>query len=225
VNDPASGSGAAINPEIAHSILTGSFKTNYHDLGSSRDTPVPALFVHGSGPGVSAWANWRLVLPLMSAHRRVIAPDMLGFGYTDRPDHAQYRMVAWIQQLLDLLDALEIEAVDLIGNSFGGALALAFAIEHPRRVRRIVLMGSVGVPFAITKGLDDVWGYTPSFENMRELMDVFAYDRRLVNDELARLRYHASIRPGFKSPLRRCFRRRASAGSTPWPAPNRRSGR
>jgi 2-hydroxymuconate-semialdehyde hydrolase len=130
---------------------------------------------------------------------------MLGFGYTDRPDHAQYRMVAWIQQLLDLLDALEIEAVDLIGNSFGGALALAFAIEHPRRVRRIVLMGSVGVPFAITKGLDDVWGYTPSFENMRELMDVFAYDRRLVNDELARLRYHASIRPGFQESFAAMF--------------------
>jgi 2-hydroxymuconate-semialdehyde hydrolase len=54
------------------------------------------------------------------------------------------------------------------------------------------------VRFPITPGLDAVWGYTPSFENMRRIMDVFAHDRRLVNDELAKLRYEASIRPGFQ---------------------------
>jgi 2-hydroxymuconate-semialdehyde hydrolase len=65
-------------------------------------------------------------------------------------------------------------------------------------VRRLVLMGSVGVPFPITQGLDDVWGYQPSFEAMRKLLDVFAQDRALVSDELAELRYQASIRPGFQ---------------------------
>ena len=58
-------------------------------------------------------------------------------------------------------------------------------------------MGAVGVPFEITPALDAVWGYEPSFENMRRIMDVFAYDRGLVNDQLAQLRYEASIRPGF----------------------------
>jgi 2-hydroxymuconate-semialdehyde hydrolase len=65
-------------------------------------------------------------------------------------------------------------------------------------VRRLVLMGSVGVPFAITQGLDEVWGYTPSLPNMRRIMDWFAFDRGLVTDELAKLRYEASIRPGFQ---------------------------
>jgi 2-hydroxymuconate-semialdehyde hydrolase len=65
-------------------------------------------------------------------------------------------------------------------------------------VRRLVLMGSVGVTFPITPGLDAVWGYTPSLDNMRKLLDIFAYDRGLVSDELARLRYEASIRPGFQ---------------------------
>jgi len=182
------------NPEIANSIRTGAFHTNVHDLGEG----APVLFIHGSGPGVSAWANWRLVLPVLAQTRRVIAPDMAGFGFTERVPGAAYTMDAWVQQALDLLDALDIERADVVGNSFGGALALALAIRAPHRVRRLVLMGSVGVPFAITPGLDAVWGYTPSFANMRRIMDVFAFDRTLVTDELAQLRYEASTRPGFQ---------------------------
>ncbi len=189
------------NPEIAHSIKTGSFNTNVHDLG---DGP-PVMFVHGSGPGVSAYANWRLVMPALAKHRRVIAPDMVGFGFTDRPGGIEYSMNTWVQQALDVLDALGLAQVDLVGNSFGGALSLALAIRAPHRVRRLVLMGSVGVSFPITPGLDAVWGYEPSFETMRRLLDIFAYSRELVNDELAQLRYQASIRPGFQESFSAMF--------------------
>ena len=182
------------NPELGRRVRTGAFESNVHDLGSGR----PVLMIHGSGPGVSAWANWRLAMPVLAASRRVIAPDMVGFGYTDRPVGINYNMDTWVQQALDLLDALDLPQVDLVGNSFGGALSLALTIRAPERVRRLVLMGSVGVPFPITSGLDAVWGYEPSFETMRRLLDVFAHDRKLVNDELARLRYEASIRPGFQ---------------------------
>lgn len=182
------------NPEIGRQIRTGVFETNVHDMGEG----APVLFIHGSGPGVSAWANWRLPMPVIANSRRAIAPDMVGFGYTDRPPGIAYTMDTWVQQALDLLDALDIERADVVGNSFGGALSLALAIRAPHRVRRLVLMGSVGVPFAITPGLDAVWGYTPSFENMRRIMDVFAHDRSLVTDELAQLRHEASIRPGFQ---------------------------
>ena len=66
-------------------------------------------------------------------------------------------------------------------------------------------MGSVGVSFPITDGLDRVWGYEPSFQTMRSLMDTFAYDRELVTDELAELRYQASIRPGFQESFAQMF--------------------
>lgn len=189
------------NPEVAHTIVADGIRTNYHDVGSGD----PVLLIHGSGPGVSAWANWRLVMPALSERARVIAPDMVGFGYSERPDGFVYGMDAWVRQAVGLLDALGIERTDLVGNSFGGGLALALAIRHPGRVRRLVLMGSVGVPFRITPGLDAVWGYTPSFENMRAIMDCFAWDRALVNDELARLRYEASIRPGFQESFAAMF--------------------
>jgi 2-hydroxymuconate-semialdehyde hydrolase len=182
-------------------VLANGIRTNVHDVGQGP----PVLLIHGSGPGVTAWANWRLVMPDLARQARVIAPDMVGFGYTDRPQGQRYDMDAWVAQAVGLLDALGIEQTDLVGNSFGGALALALAIRHPKRVRRLVLMGSVGVTFPITPGLDAVWGYTPSLDNMRKLLDIFAYDRGLVSDELARLRYEASIRPGFQESFAAMF--------------------
>ena len=193
----------APSPEIGRSVCTGGFDTNVHDLGRGGGRPL--LMIHGSGPGVSAWANWRLALPVLSQKRRVVAPDMVGFGFTDRPASVTYSMDTWVKQAIDLMDALDLPQVDLVGNSFGGALALALAIRHPQRVRRLVLMGSVGVPFQITQGLDDVWGYTPSIDAMRGLLDYFAYSRELVNDELAQLRYEASIRPGFQESFSAMF--------------------
>lgn len=191
----------ANSPEIARSVSAAGIRTNVHDVGEG----APVLLIHGSGPGVSAWANWRLTLPELSKARRVIAPDMVGFGFTERPAGFAYGLDAWVGHAVGLLDALGIDRTDLVGNSFGGAIALALAIRHPERVRRLVLMGSVGVPFAITPGLDAVWGYEPSIAAMRGLLDLFAFDRGLVNDELAELRYQASIRPGFQESFAAMF--------------------
>ena len=191
----------ATSPEIGQRIVAAGIETNVHDMG----TGFPVLMIHGSGPGVSAWANWRLVMPALATQARVIAPDMAGFGFSARPEGYDYTMDNWVAQAVGVLDALDIEQADLVGNSFGGALALALAIRHPQRVRRLVLMGSVGVRFEITPGLDAVWGYTPSLDNMRAILDLFAWDRTLVNDELAQLRYAASIRPGFQESFSAMF--------------------
>lgn len=181
-------------PEIGRSIVAGGLRTNYHDMGSGS----PVVLIHGSGPGVSAWANWRLALPMLARTRRAIAPDMAGFGYTDRPAGIRYTLDQWVQQAVGFLNALDLERVDLVGNSFGGALSLAIAIRHPGRVRRLVLMGAAGVKFELTPGLDAVWGYTPSVENMKAIMGWFAFDQSLMSEDLARLRYEASIRPGVQ---------------------------
>lgn len=182
------------SPEIGRSIVAAGLRTNYHDLGSG----APVVLIHGSGPGVSAWANWRLALPELAKTRRALALDMAGFGYTDRPDGIRYTLDQWVEQALGFLDALDLEQVDLVGNSFGGALSLALAVRHPQRVRRLVLMGAAGLKFELTPALDAVWGYTPSVENMKSIMNWFAYDTSLMSADLARLRYEASIRPGVQ---------------------------
>jgi len=189
------------NPELGLMVEAGGLMTNVHDRGQG----FPAVLIHGSGPGVSAWANWRLNLPVLAQQRRVIAPDMAGFGFTERRPGESHSMQGWLDHLLGLLDAMGLEQVDLVGNSFGGALALKFALRHPRRVRKLVVMGAVSVTFPLTDGLDAVWGYQPSVANMRALLDLFAYDRGLVNDELAELRYRAAARPGVQEAFAAMF--------------------
>jgi 2-hydroxymuconate-semialdehyde hydrolase len=189
------------NPELGHRIRAAGFDTNYHDQGNGH----PVVMIHGSGPGVTAWANWRLNIGPLSKQARVLAPDMVGFGYTDAPAGTRYGLDTWVEHLVGFLDALELDSVDLVGNSFGGGLALAIAASRPERVRKLVLMGSVGIDFPLTPGLDAVWGYTPSIENMKGLLDVFAHDRKLVNDELAELRYRASTREGVQERFAQMF--------------------
>ncbi len=184
-------------PEIGSSIVADGLATNYHHVGTPTDRP-PVVLLHGSGPGVSAWANWRLNLGPLGERLEVFAPDLVGFGFTERPASADYGLDRWRAHLLGFVDALGLERFSLVGNSFGGALALSLATTVPDRVERLVLMGSVGVPFELTPGLDAVWGYQPSPEAMRGLLDLFAFDRALVTDELAEMRYAASVRPGFQ---------------------------
>lgn len=196
------------NPEVGRSVRTGPFRTNYHDLGEGR----PILFLHGSGPGVSAWANWRGVFERLGDSHRLIALDFAGFGFTEVPDGTEYGLDVWLEQLVAFMDAIGLERAAVVGNSFGGSMALALAIRHPERVEKLVLMGSVGVDFELTEGLDAVWGYEPSPETMGRLMrETFAYDASFVTDDLVRSRYEASLRPGVQE-----------AFSSMFPAPRQR---
>jgi 2-hydroxymuconate-semialdehyde hydrolase len=165
------------NPEIGKSVQLGPVATNYHDIGEG----APVLLIHGSGP-----------------HFRCLAPDMAGFGYSTVPDGYAFTRDDWLDQLVAFMDAVGVEKAHVIGNSFGGSMALALAIAHPERVDRLVLMGSVGVPFDITDGLDAVWGYEPSVANMETIMRIFAYNQALVGEDLVRMRYEASARPGVQ---------------------------
>src|ERR1700752_4602122 len=193
---------ATARPEIGATAIANGIETNYLEDGSGDDTVV---LIHGSGPGVTSYANWRLVIPSLATKFRVVAPDMVGFGFSERPDNVDYSVQKWADQVVGLMDTLGIEKTSLVGNSFGGAIALRIATQHPDRVGKLVLMGSMGVPFPITAGLERVWGYEPSFENMRKVLDVFAYSRDLVNDELAEVRYRGSIQPGFQESFAAMF--------------------
>jgi pimeloyl-ACP methyl ester carboxylesterase len=189
-------------PEIGKSAEANGIRTNYLEAGSGNETVV---LVHGSGPGVTSYANWRLVIPALAENFRVVAPDMVGFGFSDRPDDVTYSLDTWANQTVGLMDTLGIQKAHLVGNSFGGAIALRIATQHPERVGKLVLMGSMGVPFEITEGLDRVWGYEPSVENMRKVLDFFTYDKQMIDDELARSRYEGSIQPGFQEAFSAMF--------------------
>ncbi len=121
----------------------------------------PVLLLHGSGPGVTAAANWRPVIPALSADRRVVSPDQLGFGGTATGAPRSYGRAAWTEHALALPETLGLGPVDVIGNSMGGAIALSMAVTRPGAVRRIVTMGSMGVAMALPYGLNEVWVTPP----------------------------------------------------------------
>ncbi len=190
------------NPEIGSRTETCGYQTNYHDHG---DGPA-VLLLHGSGAGVSAWANWRNLIPVLSKHYRVLAPDLVGFGFTDTPNDYNYRfMDSWIEQVIALLDSTNVDKIHIVGNSFGGALALWLAHKFPERCDRLVLMGPGGWPTVVNDNLKALWSYKPSVENMKALMNIMAYNTDLVTDELADLRYRATIRPGSQENFERIF--------------------
>jgi len=182
-------------------IEAGQIPTHYL-AGGEGDCVV---LLHGSGPGVSAEANWRLILPALARKQRVVAPDLLGFGQTRVSDDTCFNLDVWVRHLEAFLDAMQIDQATLVGNSFGGALALALATRSSARVSRVVLMGAVGVHFSITDALEQVWGYTPSLDNMRRLLKLFAYDTGRITDDLVRLRHEASLVPGIQETYARMF--------------------
>jgi 2-hydroxymuconate-semialdehyde hydrolase len=185
----------AITLETGDYVDAGGYRTHYHEAGSGETL----LFVHGSGPGVTAWANWRLALPVFAEHYHVLAPDVLGFGYSERPPGITYGKDVWVAHLIAFLAAKNVKKCHIVGNSMGGGLAIALAVKRPDLVDRMVLMGSSGLSFPITPGLEAVWGYEPDRERMRTLIaDYFAYDASIATGNLVELRYAASMQPGFQ---------------------------
>jgi len=183
--------------ERGEMIDAGGIRTHYHDVGPREGAPV--IMLHGSGPGVSAWANWRLnMAALAGAGHRVLAPDLVGFGATERPDGVYYSLGTWCEQVFAFMDALGVDRAAVVGNSLGGRIALDLAAARPERITRMVLMGAPGVGMTMTEGLTQLRAYQPSMENMRQLLlDCFAVDPSIITDELVRTRYEASMRPGM----------------------------
>ncbi|MFC5906012.1 alpha/beta fold hydrolase [Streptacidiphilus monticola] len=104
------------------------------------------LLIHGIGDSSSTWSP---VIPGLARHHRVIAPDLLGHGASDRP-RADYSVGAYANGMRDLLSVLGIERATLVGHSLGGAVAMQFAYQFPERCERLVLVATGGVGREVT---------------------------------------------------------------------------
>lgn len=129
-------------PRGTEVTLANGYRINYIDQGSG---PV-VVFLHGSGNGASGYSNFKGNYPaLVAAGYRCIVPDLIGYGYSDKPDDVEYPLSFFIECIRQLLDAIGVERCTLVGNSLGGAIALGFALEHPQTVERLVLMAPGGL--------------------------------------------------------------------------------
>jgi pimeloyl-ACP methyl ester carboxylesterase len=193
-----------------HTIDAGGIETSYLEAGSGE----PVIMLHGSGPGVSALANWQRNIGALSQRFHVLAPDLVGFGATERPDDIVYSLPTWTDHVWAFLDANGIEKTAIVGNSLGGRIALQMATDRPDRITKMVLMGAPGVGMTLTEGLAALRAYQPSHDAMRDLLrNYFAVDPTMITDELVAIRYQASIADGAYEAYRTMFFDPRHAGS------------
>ncbi len=198
--------------ETSFKVQTGGFTTHCEHSGDDHAETI--LFLHGSGPGVTAWSNWQFALPALADRFQCLAPDLAGFGATEHPQHPPTGMRGWmrrwVDQCLALLDARQLEKVHLVGNSMGGAIALHLLMEAPERFDRVVLMGPIGTPHTITPELDRLWGFyeDPSVKMFRGIIRWFVYDDTFIAaqlDTIARTRFEAAMRPEVQRSYKAMF--------------------
>ena len=140
-------------PVEQREVTAGSVKTAYLSVGQGP----PVVCLHGGGAGA---VTWYPSFSALAEHFHVIAPDIVGYGESDKPNAAYDRpyFASWLQ---DFLLALEIQKAHVIGLSLGGAISLQFSLENPEMVEKLVLVDSCAFgapPFGMLFGF--FWLYT-----------------------------------------------------------------
>ncbi|MEO6116679.1 MAG: alpha/beta fold hydrolase [Pseudolysinimonas sp.] len=163
----------------------------------------PLVLLHGGGPGASALANYRDNLDAFADYQ-LILPDQPGFGGSYRPSEQDLddRSITEItvDAMYQLLDALGVDTFYLLGNSLGGAAALALAIAQPQRVTKLVLMAPGGgwLPLGPTptEGQKEMFRYFagggPTVAKMKNFVRVMVANPKLFDDANIQARFEAS---------------------------------
>jgi 4,5:9,10-diseco-3-hydroxy-5,9,17-trioxoandrosta-1(10),2-diene-4-oate hydrolase len=104
------------------------------------------VFLHGSGPGASGYSNFKGNFPaLVRAGYRCIIPDLIGYGFSDKPTDVDHPLSFFVECVRQTLGYAGIEKCTVIGNSLGGAVALGLALDYPALVDKLVLMAPGGL--------------------------------------------------------------------------------
>jgi len=182
----------------------------YHEAG---DGP-PLLMLHGSGPGVTGWRNYRGNLARFAEHFRCLVLEFPGFGVSDPTD--EHPMVAAAGSITRFLDGLGLQKVDVIGNSMGGIVGTQFAIANPDRVGRLVTIGGMGTNIFSPgpgEGIKLLMEFTddPSREKLIRWLHSMVYDRSIVTEEMIEERWQQATDPETLASARRMYGSKAMA--------------
>jgi pimeloyl-ACP methyl ester carboxylesterase len=189
---------------------TPSGTLRYYDAGSG---PV-LLFLHGSGPGVTGWRNFRGVLPAFADQFRCLILEFPGFGVSD--DFGGHPMVTAQGVVTPFLDALDVDRVDIIGNSMGGGVGVNFAINNPDRIGRLVTIGGIGTSIfspGPSEGIRLLQEFTedPTRQRLVDWLNSMVYDQSLVTDQLIEERWQLATDPDTLAAARRMYGKKAFA--------------
>ncbi|MFI6577841.1 alpha/beta fold hydrolase [Nocardiopsis sp. NPDC050513] len=187
--------------------------TSLGDLFVQESGSGPALvMLHGGGPGASGHSNYHQNLAALTPHFRVLLVDQPGFGRSHKPTAEELEKGDGITSytvtaLIEALDVLGVERAHVLGNSLGGAAALALALRAPERVDRLVLMAPGGgwLPFGATptEGQKEMFRYYngsgPSLTKMRTYLRVMLHNAGQIPEETLNERYESSLDPDHQA--------------------------
>ena len=185
-------------------LATPNGRLHYHVAG---DGP-PLLLLHGSGPGVSGWANFRGNLPALARDFTTYLLDMPGFGESYSP--AKHPLVAAPIAVLDFLDGRGLGPLPIVGNSMGGAVAARIAASQPERVTRLVTIGGVGLALfspSPPEGIKLLVEFVedPTLERLTKWMESMVYDPAILTEEFVQMRWKAAANPDAAAGIRRLY--------------------
>ena len=184
----------------SHWLKTGTGdRTHYLDEGPRGGTPV--ILIHGSAPGITAAANFYLNIPALVANGcRALAPDLIGFGWTEEGPQTEPGVQPWTDQILSFMDGLGIAKAFVIGNSLGGRLSTRFTVQHPDRVLGNIVIGNGGAfwPEPRFKGQRSSREETTEFtaDMIRDALTKLVFDPAMVAEDLVVYRQKLASRPG-----------------------------
>ena len=189
-------------------LETANGRLHYHEAGSG---PV-LLLLHGSGPGVTGWANFAGNLPLFARHFRTIILDAPGYGKSDPVDGDPVTVAR--DAVVALMDGLRIDRAHVIGNSYGGIVGGHLAAAHPDRVLRYITIGGVGFNITSTfpnEGLTRLVDFieNPTRDNIVAWLESMVFDKSIITDELIDIRYKAALEPVTMASSRKMYTRSA----------------
>jgi len=155
-------------------------RVHYQEAG---DPKAPALLlIHGFASSTLVWS--KVFLRLAEAGYRVIALDLLGYGYSAKPKNGEYTITGQAKLLTRLLDALGIPRAIVIGSSYGGAVAATCALDYPDRVEKLILVGTVNNNRPLAFTLMRVFG-SPVFGDV--VSPLLIGSRRLLRRRMKRV--------------------------------------
>ena len=180
-------------PEGRYADCVNGHRIHYLDEGPAGGEVV--VFLHGSGPGASGHSNFKGNYPaLVAAGYRCIIPDLIGYGFSDKPTDVDHPLSFFVECVSQALDCAGVERCTLVGNSLGGAVALGLALDDPQRVQKLVLMAPGGLSelseYQAMPGMQKVFAVFGSSEPVTPavMKDLFAtslmHDPRYATDEL-----------------------------------------
>ncbi len=194
----------------SRTVDTPSGTLHYHEAG---DGP-PLLLLHGSGPGVSAWANFGANLAAFAEHFRVVALDFPGFGTSYACDDNPLLVASGA--VTDLYEALDLTSAAVLGNSMGGNIAARVAAARPELVERLVTIGGVGVALfspSPPEGIKLLVEFVedPTRERLVAWMESMVFDPAVLTDEFVETRWATANDPAALADVRRMFNRQTLA--------------